>query len=150
MKELTQVFEALIEGFEKNEWERGIQFLKLVQRWENIVGEYVSKHTQPLRIIGDVLFVGVDNSVLMHQLSLETERIKENIKRKTGYELQIKLMFSPVKRRKKHQKARLATLNNSQTSRIEELTARVKDPEIRDLLRKAMASLLARRGSSGL
>ncbi len=42
----------------------------IIQKWPEIVGKGISSHTQPLRVKGKVLFVGVDSSIWANELSL--------------------------------------------------------------------------------
>ncbi|BAT71169.1 conserved hypothetical protein [Thermosulfidibacter takaii ABI70S6] len=146
MNEFIHLFEALLGSFNKNKWGKGALILKLAAQWRKIVGDYVAKHTYPIKIVGNELIIGVDNHVLMHQLSLQSEVIKENIEKKTGIrDLEVRFVFSKKKYNQRKSKVMIKPLSKEEQGKIEELTSKVKDQELRQLLNKTIASLLARR-----
>lgn len=56
----------------------------VIQRWAEIVGKIISSHTQPLRVKGKVLFVGVDSSIWANELSLLKMQIISDINKTIG------------------------------------------------------------------
>ncbi|MFH1897259.1 MAG: DUF721 domain-containing protein [Candidatus Desantisbacteria bacterium] len=58
-----------------------------IQKWPEVVGKITSSHTEPLRIKGKVLFVGVDSSIWANELSLLKLQIIRDINKAIGQEL---------------------------------------------------------------
>ncbi len=52
--------------------------------WSEVVGPKISEHAQPIRVRGGRLFVGVEDSVWLHQLSLLREKIVRELNQRAG------------------------------------------------------------------
>lgn len=59
----------------------------VIQKWPEVVGKIISSHTQPLRIKGKILFVGVDSSIWASELSLLKLQIIQDINKAINQEL---------------------------------------------------------------
>jgi hypothetical protein len=66
-------------GLEVRLRERGISAL-----WSEVVGPKISSHAQPIRVQGSRLFVGVEDSVWLHQLSFLREKILQDLNQRAG------------------------------------------------------------------
>ncbi|MBU0700008.1 DUF721 domain-containing protein [bacterium] len=59
----------------------------VIQKWPEIVGRIISSHTQPLRIKGRILFVGVDSSIWANELSLLKMQIISDLNKTIGQDM---------------------------------------------------------------
>ncbi len=139
MKDFFSIFEALVSGFEDNQWNKGLLVLLMRKRWKEIVGEFVAQHSSPLRIVGDDLIIEVDNNLIMQQMALQQELIKERIKEKFQINLRPKFTLGRIKRRMLVQNRK--RLEHEKIKNMEKMVSKVKDPELRRIILKAMISL---------
>jgi len=52
-------------------WEKQLDLHSIFPRWQELVGEEVDRHTQPLKIERDVLWLEVENSAWLQQLQYQ-------------------------------------------------------------------------------
>ncbi len=76
------------QGFDIKLWEYRLQ-----RRWREIVGEVLASHTSPSRIKFRKLYVTVENSVWLHQLTFLKETILEKIHSEIGQDLLTDIVF---------------------------------------------------------
>lgn len=60
--------------------------LRIVERWEAIVGREVARHCRPTALRGPVLEASADSSVWCQQLQLRRREILESLRRELGDE----------------------------------------------------------------
>lgn len=75
-------------GFEVRLWE-----FRLRMKWPSIVGESIAAHTQPQRLRFRKLYVIVENSVWMHQLTFLKPALLEKIQARAGTDIVTDLIF---------------------------------------------------------
>ena len=139
MKDFFSIFEALVSSFENNQWDKGLLVLLMRKSWKEIVGEFVAQHSSPLKIAGDDLIIEVDNNLIMQQMALQQELIKERIKQKFQVKLNLKFILGRIRRRTPAKSKN--RLDSERIREMEDMASKVKDPELRGAILKAMISL---------
>ena len=139
MKDFFSIFEALVSSFENNQWDKGLLVLLMRKGWKEIVGEFVAQHSSPLKIAGDDLIIEVDNNLIMQQMALQQELIKERIKQKFQVELNLKFILGRIRRRTPAKNKK--RLDPERIREMEDMASKVKDPELKRAILKAMISL---------
>lgn len=82
---MKEIREVLHEGIEDGVLPAGLRHIIVVStKWESILGEELSKHARPYRVVGDTLFVGVDSSVWLQELLFVKEGLKAELERLTN------------------------------------------------------------------
>ncbi len=146
MGEPENLFDTIIKALEYLSMGKGAELLSLTRWWKEIVGDYVAKHTTPLRFSDGALVVGVDNNALMQQLSLEQERIKENMEKVLGKSWPLRFVYHRKStRRTKAPRIRDVKLSEEEIKEIKRMVEKVKDPELRLLFEKAIIGIELRR-----
>lgn len=84
-KSNTQSLGEVIREFLKTHHLEGkIDETKLLNAWEDVVGNLIAKHTQKLYIKNKVLFAKVDSSVIKHEMMFAKEKIISSLNKATG------------------------------------------------------------------
>ena len=68
--------------------------VKIIQGWDQVVGEMISKHTQNLYIKNRTLFVKVDSPALKNELSYSKEKLVELLNDSAGNEVIDKIVLT--------------------------------------------------------
>jgi len=123
---------------------------RLLDAWEEAVGEGVAKRTEPMRIENRVLFLKVANSVWMQQLQFMKELILKKLHEKTGINFLQDLRFFIGEvdnldrgRRRQSPKRDLPPLSESDTQNIAREVSGVEDPEMKKILADLYSRALA-------
>ncbi len=58
----------------------------LIQHWPEIVGEFVARYTDEIKVREDKIIVRVNSSVIKHQILMMQETIISNINQYMGYQ----------------------------------------------------------------
>jgi predicted nucleic acid-binding Zn ribbon protein len=74
----------IVEGGQYISLKDKISQYSVIQQWAKIVGKNISLHTQPFRIKGGVLFIGVDSGIWANELYLLKDKIIADINKKIG------------------------------------------------------------------
>ncbi|MFH1018940.1 MAG: DUF721 domain-containing protein [Pseudomonadota bacterium] len=75
-----------------------LELYRIRRAWPEIVGEELARRTQPMRIRGTVLTVGVESSVWAHHLSMMREQILDVIlSRAAGRFTDIRFVNEPIR-----------------------------------------------------
>ncbi len=56
-----------------------LEFIRLTQEWEKIVGLFLSKNSNPLKILGKTLIILTRHSIFSQELSFMSETLKQKI-----------------------------------------------------------------------
>lgn len=120
----------------------------LLECWERAVGPRISQHTRPHRVKDRTLFVKVSGSVWMHQLQFMKNEILEKLNGLLGAGRGIEsLRFSIGEVKRKEPPPAASPLSEKEREWIDGQLSSVRDDELREILRKAMAtSLMSRKG----
>ena len=147
--------EVLGEFFRRTGINRKIQEQKILNSWEEAVGEGVAERTQAIRVQNRVLQVKVANSVWMQELQFMKELIMQKLHQQAGKNILQDLRFflgeiepSGEKDRNKKKEGALRNgrssgLSLAERERIDRALSGLSDPELREILGRIYAKGLA-------
>ena len=124
-------------------WGAKLKEYRVFSLWRKAVGPGIARHAQPASIRGKRLTVVMDSSAWMQQLSLMKPEILSKVNYHLGPDgiegitLKLGELERPEERPEEFQPA-AGTLEAEEQKRIEECTATIKEPVIRESLRKVM------------
>lgn len=114
---------------------------KILKTWDNTVGEKISSHARPLRLIRGSLTVIVDSPAWIHQLTFYKEDIINKINNEIGKSVVREIRFKVgkvegketviVKTQDSGIKAEIQAIE----SKVERYLEPVKDPEVRKVIK---------------
>jgi len=136
MKPFSSLGDVFLSLFEKKGWDKGKVLLLLRKGWKEITGDFINRHSRPVFIKGDSLFVEVDNSMLMAEMKLNEETIKMRIKDRFGLNFE-KIVFI-MGRAEVEKTKRKKTLSPQKIKEIEDMVKGIKDEELRERLKKVI------------
>lgn len=121
----------------------------LNEKWETIVGKSVASHTQPCRISFRKLYLHVDNSIWLHQLSFFKDEIITKVNSFAGNNIISKIHLKigmieeripPTTNKKKEESLSPAPkeLTHKELATIEEILRPIKDHKIKDGMRRVL------------
>jgi len=123
---------------------------RLLDAWEEAVGEAVAKRTEPMRIKNRILYLKVTNSVWMQQLQFMKEVIVKKLHEKTGIDFLQDIRFfigevGPMDKEAKggNLKRDLTPLSGSDWEQINKEVSGVQDPEMQEILSGLYSKALA-------
>ncbi|MFN8369169.1 MAG: DUF721 domain-containing protein [Bacteriovoracaceae bacterium] len=130
-----------------------LEFIRLTQEWEKIVGLFLSKNSNPLKILGKTLIILTRHSIFSQELSLMSETLKHKIgeefpklKNKIdSIKYQVTPQFFEIKNTqiieeqkseaKKSQKFHaFSPTNRALKEKINQEFSEINDPELKELL----------------
>lgn len=78
----------IIHSYLKNRnWMQRIEGYNILQSWEEVVPEKISRNTKPIKIQNNTLFIRVKNHVWANELKIRKGEIMNLINQKTGKDL---------------------------------------------------------------
>jgi len=78
----------IIRSYLKNRnWIQRIEGYNILQSWEEIVSEKISRNTKPIKIQNNTLFIRVKNHVWANELKIRKGEIMNLINQKTGKDI---------------------------------------------------------------
>lgn len=123
----------------------------LIDAWNRAVGPQISAKAQPDRIRDDVLYVRVATSVWMHELQFMKQDIISKLNDILGGNPVGQIRFfigeveaPPARREESHQRVDARDLKPGEKEFIDGTIAGVTDPELRDVLKRAMIRSIQR------
>lgn len=124
-----------------------INQMKVLKSWSQVVGEAISKHSQPVSISKGNLFVKVDNSAWLSQLYHFKEKIISEFNHKQGQEVikdiyfRVGRIYSPLSgKRKVPGKLSKTRLDKEDIQWINETLTKIKDEDLRRILRRVLSN----------
>ncbi len=115
---------------------------RIFGKWEKIVGGVIASHARPVSLRGKKLFVAVDSSAWMQQLTMLKPAIIEKANNAIGKGAigDIALRLGEVSPPAKTPRERPAqgSLDEEERKRIDEYAKTIKDADIREFLRRVM------------
>lgn len=115
---------------------------RIFGQWEKTVGPAIARHARPLSVRGKRLFLAVDSSAWMQQLSLLKPEIIEKVNRSLGKDAigDIKLALGEIGAAAMHaqQDAVTGQLTAEERGRIEETVVQIRDADVRQAVRRIM------------
>jgi len=130
----SSVGEVLEKVFVRLGIDNKMRELNVLKSWDEVVGEHLSKHSQPITIRKGNLFVKVDSSAWLAQLTYFKEKIISEFNRRQGKEiiqdihLRVGKISQPqVKKRKTNSRLGKARLSKKDIEWIENTVSKIKD-----------------------
>ncbi|RLB04164.1 MAG: hypothetical protein DRG50_09265 [Deltaproteobacteria bacterium] len=111
--------------------------------WDQVVGKTIAQQAQPAFFHRGILFVKCSSSAWIQQLQFMKGMILEGLNKRLGKKvvkeirLQIGVVPSPSKEAEPL-KGKEVTLNEGEKRRVEEALHPLKDPEVREIVRRIM------------
>jgi hypothetical protein len=123
--------------------------------WDQAVGETVAQQAQPAFVRGGILFVKCSSSAWMQQLQFMKVTIRDELNRLLGKEVikDIRFQMGTIARPTHGEssvKDQEVALNDTERERIDEALRPLRDPEMKEIVRRIMikgASLTKKGGS---
>jgi hypothetical protein len=141
------ILQPLAPALEERLRQAGLEHLVLLahltRAWPTIVGAQLARVSHPQRLRGPVLFVTVTESIWMQQFAFFQSQLLHNIHRELGDVPIVKVYFTltmtpPEPVAPAPEKVReFCPLTPAEEQQVYEGTARIADPELRDILRRA-------------
>ncbi|NPB08755.1 MAG: DUF721 domain-containing protein [Thermodesulfobacteria bacterium] len=132
-------------------WQERLKAMKVLSRWEEIVGEGLARATRPRGFSRGTLILEVEDSLWMQRLRFEEKRLLARLNQAAGERLfkGLRLVLSrggiP---RPRSSSRKLPQPSPELLSRVEKEVAVIEDPELREAFKRLRLTLLlkARRG----
>ena len=128
-------------------WKKGLKAARLLDRWEELVGEAVAKAARPVGYARGTLTLEVSDHIWLQRLRFEEKRILSLLNQAAGEELftRIRLTlsrsFSPTGRKRRENKARLERL----AQRFKRELSVIEDEELREAFLRLRLTLARKR-----
>lgn len=140
------LYSKLWEVFIKLNLEKKLCEYLALDKWEEIVGETLSEHTRPAYVKDGVLYIYVDSSVWVQELSLFKNKLIEKINDRMSIPNIIKdIVFinkgKSFRKRKYQQTKKDMKLSLQEEERIAKIVEDVKDEELREILKNYYRSI---------
>lgn len=84
--------DVIREFIQSNRLESKLNETKVINLWEKVVGEMVSKHTKYIHIRNKVLYVSIDSPSLRNELSYSREKIVQELNRLAAADVLVDLV----------------------------------------------------------
>ena len=130
--------------------ESRLQEYRVFGQWEKAVGKVIARHAQPCSLRGKKMTLVVDSPAWMQQLSLLKPEIVDKVNRRLGHNAirDIMLKLGEVAPRMGEVSEDLpvrADLDRDEREKIEYTLQDLRDPEIREAVRRVMEKDFLRR-----
>jgi len=83
-KNLTPLKNILDSFFKKNHLDNKIKGYQIIFNWSDCVGKNIAAHSQPVKILGNTLFLKVDSHVWANELNIKQGEIIKKINDKAN------------------------------------------------------------------
>ncbi|ACI19200.1 DUF721 domain-containing protein [Dictyoglomus thermophilum] len=140
------LYSKLWEVFIKLNLEKKLCEYLAMNKWEEVVGETLSQHTRPAYVKDGILYVYVDSSVWVQELSLFKDKLIEKLNSSVVIPHVIKDIifidkgkaFNKLKSRKVKKEVKLSL---QEEERIAKIVEDIKDEELREILKNYYKSI---------
>lgn len=92
-KGLVPLKEALEGYFKGKRWDKKLKGYQAINCWEEVVGEEIARHSQPIKIQDQTLFLKVKSSVWANELNLKKGELIQKFNLKAGEEIISNILF---------------------------------------------------------
>jgi len=93
-KKEMKIGEALKEVLHDHGLDQKIEETRLLEEWEQMMGQHINKHTLSKRISKSILYIKLDSAALRHELSYSRDKLKQALNKSIGKEIIIDIVFS--------------------------------------------------------
>jgi len=138
----SPVGEVLERVFKKIGIEQKIKELKVLNSWREVAGERIYKHARPFCIKKGTLFVKVDNSGWLTQLTYLKEKIISEFNKREGKEIVKDIYFrlGSIKNKKKFSfiPSKRIKLSKEEEEEIDNKLRSIEDDSLRRVLKRLL------------
>lgn len=85
--------EAILELLKTYKLEDGMNETKLINSWENVAGNMITKHTENLYIRNKKLYIKLDSPALKHELSFAKSKLISSLNKVVKSEVIVDIIF---------------------------------------------------------
>lgn len=93
-KKELRIGDALKEVLQDHGLEQKLEETRLLDEWENIMGQHINQHTLSKRISKSILYIKLDSAALRHELSYSRDKLKQALNKTCGKEIIKDIVFS--------------------------------------------------------
>ncbi len=128
-------------------WRKGLKAARLLDRWEELVGEAVARAARPVGYARGTLTLEVSDHIWLQRLRFEEKRILSLLNKAAGEELFTRLRltlrrdFSPASRKRQENRARVERL----AERFRKELSAIEDEELREAFLRLRLTLARKR-----
>ena len=128
--------------FKKLSLKQKIEELKVLNSWREVVGEKIYKHSRPLSIKKGLVFVKVDNSGWLAELTYLKEKIISEFNKREGEEIikDIYFRLGNIKNKRKFYSAssKMVKLSREEEEKINSSLNKIKNNSLRGVLKRIL------------
>jgi len=121
---------------------------RLIQAWPDIVGPQIAAHTLPAEVRAKTLWVVVDSSPWLHELTLLKPVLIDKLARWGGraliHDVRFRIGDVPRVERPRPSEAPPTALNPTDAALLEDVLAPLSDPDLKASVRRLFARTLSR------
>lgn len=128
-------------------WRKGLKAARLLDRWEELVGEAVARAARPVGYARGTLTLEVSDHIWLQRLRFEEKRILSLLNKAAGEELFTRLRltlrrdFSPARRKRRENRARVERL----AERFRKELSAIEDEDLREAFLRLRLTLARKR-----
>jgi hypothetical protein len=137
-------------------WEKARNRELLHRVWQEVVGEFVARHSEVKGVKGEALVVQVDDHALMNNLQLMSpgiiKRINDEVEGKMPPFKKLYLRWGEVEcadPKQENPMPKEYSLTPQQEARVEEIVKDIADPELREITRRLITKSFAKKSKEG-
>ena len=139
---LSDILTAVLKG---KGWDTMVREYRVFAVWNEAVGSHIARNTFPKRIDRGVLFVIVKSSVWVHELSLLKQDIIGRLNARLSEEIVRDIRFAQgeIPNQDKDLQPQRGQANRKADKRVDDYTRGIKDGELKEIIKKALAKALS-------
>lgn len=138
----SPISEVLGRVFKKLSIEQKIGELKVLNSWREVVGEKIYKHSRPFSIKKGLVFVKVDNSGWLAELTYLKEKIISEFNKREKKKIikDIYFRLGSIKNKKKFyfSSSKMVKLNKEEEEKIDNDLRNIEDDSLRGVLKRIL------------
>ncbi len=137
--------EIVFRAFSTPAWRERLRAMKVLSRWEEIVGEVLARNTRPRGFSRGTLVLEVEDSLWMQRLRFEEKRLLALLNQAAGEELfkGVRLVLSREGiRRSPPLSPEPPSPSPELLAQVERETAIIEDPDLREAFKRLRLTLL--------
>lgn len=92
-KNTESIRDVMYQYLRENGLEMPLNEFRIIQAWNDVLGDTISRNTKDLRIYNQVLFVTIDSSVLKNELLMRRTSLIRILNERVGAQVITKVVF---------------------------------------------------------
>ena len=90
---LSEIIPDVIGTVYGNDCHQHILESRIIDQWDEVLGNTAAQYTSDLKLSNGTLFVKVSSSILRQELFMQRSRLVEQLNQKVGAKIVLKIMF---------------------------------------------------------